>query len=100
MILRSVMKVGYTLSHERHVSARLRISQGDAHMEPFIGQAQLFTFNFAQIDGQRVKGNCFPSTRTGHFIRSSAQPSAAMVSTLLPYLICVGKPRVTALLTT
>lgn len=50
--------------------------------------------------GLRVKDNCFPSTRTRHFFRSSAQPSAAMGELPLPYLICEAKPLVMVLLTT
>src|SRR6266567_363329 len=50
----------YSVPYERHVSARISISQGDAHMEPFIGQVQLFAFNFAPPGWAACEGQLLP----------------------------------------
>src|SRR6266568_7383212 len=50
----------YSVLYERHVSARLSIFQGDAHMEPFIAQVQLFAFNFAPPGWSTCEGQLLP----------------------------------------
>src|SRR6266567_3822988 len=50
----------YSVPYERHVSACLSIFQGDAHMEPFIGQIELFGFNFAPPGWSTCEGQLLP----------------------------------------
>ena len=46
VVIHNINEVSYF--HEQRVSARIIISSGDAHMDtPFMGQIQLFAFNFA-----------------------------------------------------
>ena len=50
----------YSVPYERHVSARLILSQGDAQMEPFLGQIELFAFNFAPQGWAACEGQLLP----------------------------------------